>query len=224
MNHSSVVPSLAGVIRGLSCLFWGLPLTLLVTARTALPDPFLPVNPLIGLLTHGLLLYGFHQLRHFQPQERIWVAARERAVLLALLQLGLFPFAYWWARRPDEPYFQRGFALLLVAGLATLVATNLVQKRLAAMLPDETLRSETRFFVALNLRILFGVALIGFGLLLTHIGTPQPGRLWPLYRFFERIEPWQILLPALLPLALTMTLLWKTKEVVLTSLCTAPSP
>ncbi|MSU36348.1 MAG: hypothetical protein EXS36_14880 [Pedosphaera sp.] len=224
MNRYSVVPSLAGVIRGLSCLFWGLPLTLLLTAKTAVPDPFLPVNPLTGLLAHGLLLYGFHQLSHFQPQERIWAAARERAVSLALLQFGLFPFAYWWARRPDEPYFQRGFALLLVAGFATLAATNLVLKRLAAMLPDETLRSETRFFVALNLRILFGVSLLGVGLILTRIGTPQPGPLWPLYQFFERIEPWQILLPGLLPLALTMTLLWKTKEVVLTSLCRAPSP
>ena len=145
-------------------------------------------------------------------------------MLLALLQLGLFPFAHWWARRPDEPYFQRGFCLLLVAGFAVLAATNLVLKRLAAMLPDETLRTETRFFVALNLRILFGVALLGIGFILTRIGTPQSGILWPVYRFFERIEPWQILLPALLPLALTMTLLWKTKEVVLISLCRTPSP
>lgn len=222
MNRALALPSLAGVIRGLSCLFWGLPLTLLLTAKTAVPDPFLPVNPLTGLLTHGLLLYGFHQLRHFQPQERIWAVSRERAVLLVFLQLALFPFAYWWARRPDEPYFQRGFALLLVSGFATLAITNIVLKRLTAMLPDETLRGETRFFVALNLRILAGVALLGAGLLMTQLGTPQPGVLWPLYRFFERIEPWQILLPALLPLALTMTLIWKTKEVVLTSLCRAP--
>jgi hypothetical protein len=93
-------------------------------------------------------------------------------------------------------------------------------QRLGAILPDETLRSETRQFTGLNLNLLCAAAIIG----LAYLGL---GRLpaIPVYLraamfLVDRSSLWLLvpLVPLiLLPLAMTMALLWKTKEVILDS-------
>ena len=215
MPQPGVIPALARVVRGLSALFWGLPFALLINTKTALGDPWQSWGLLPGLFTTGLLGYGIYELRKFQPSERIWISALERAQVLGLMVFALTPSAQWWNRVPEEPFFFGGILLLLAAGLTFLLSLNQVLLRLAAMLPDETLRTETRFFVRWNTRLILalGVLLAAYFVL---VRTPSlPSAVVPFVMVFDLVKTWLILLLTLVPVALTMTLLWKTKEVIL---------
>jgi hypothetical protein len=217
MAQPGVIPALARVVRGLSALFWGLPMALLLNTKTALGDPWQSWGLPPLLFAAGLLVFGLFELRQFQPNERIWVSALERAQVLSLMLFALAPVAQWWNRVPDEPFFLGGLVILLFAGLTFVLALNQVLLRLAAMLPDETLRMETRFFVGWNNRFLLvlGLLLAGY---LTLVRLPRvPEALLTIVVVFDLVKTWLLLLLALVPVALTMTLLWKTKEVILAS-------
>src|SRR6187549_1607660 len=81
---------LGQLVRGLSALFWGLPLTLLVYVLTARTDTFsLGLFAIVPpLLVSGLLLYGLGQIGQFQKQERIWHNTVERARFFGIVNLG----------------------------------------------------------------------------------------------------------------------------------------
>lgn len=217
MASPAVIPALAAVVRGLSALFWGLPLVLLLAAKTALDDAWRSWGVMPGVLAAGLLVFGVLQLRRFQPRERIWVAALERALVLSLMLVALVPTAYWWNRLPTEPFFAGGIVLLMFAGLTFLLALNRVLLRLSAMLPDETLRSETRFFARWNHRLLVALGLLLAAYLILARLPQLPEELLTFWVILDLLKAWVALLFALLPVALTMTLLWKTKEVILAS-------
>ena len=238
MSSPTLLPSLARAIRGLSALFWGLPLTLFVTANLALgmssQSRAVPIPGMIGtalntlsavfpaVFAQVLVIYGLKLLKAFQAQERVWVAALERAQLIAWLNVGLVPFAFWFSRRPQETLFSHAFLLSLFSALAFLAALNHVLRRLAAMLPDETLRADTRTFTALNIRVLIVLGIL-LGLTLW-VGRSRESMIaaGPILSSLARFEPWHLLLPGLLPVALTMTMLWKTKEVILMSVFGGP--
>jgi hypothetical protein len=77
--------ALGRLVRGLSTLFWGLPVALLIDVETARTDwlgflgdaAFVP-----AVLGSVALYYGLRQLRDFQKQERIWHQALNRAEIL----------------------------------------------------------------------------------------------------------------------------------------------
>ena len=98
-----------------------------------------------------------------------------------------------------------------------LGSLNLVLRRLGAMLPDEGLRLESRQFTSLNLNLVF----VTFVLALLYVGLGQfstlPFWLGMAVSVVERGSLWFLILLILLPLAMTMALLWKTKEVILES-------
>jgi hypothetical protein len=213
--NPQLLRSLGKLARGLSALFWGLPATLLISAETARADWLKPLGVLPLLAINALVLYGLWQMSAFQKQERPWRLALDRALLLALVNLGLCPFIYWHNRLPAENFFAGAVALLEVSAVLFLFNLNLVIKRLAAMLPDEALRQETRQFTALNcwllvLLLLFSVAFIWLA------QTPHP---WlpvgELVYWASRFSNLLLIFFILLPLAMTMALLWKTKEVIL---------
>lgn len=229
----ALLPSLARAIRGLSALFWGLPVSIFLWTNLALGTPggsrHLPLGGTVGNIANtisavmpacmalGLLIYGLALLGAFQPRERIWIHSLERARLLVWLNLALTPFAYWFSRRPDEPFFAQSFQLGIFAHLAFLVCVNHVIRRLAAMLPDETLRSDVRIFTALNIRALVALgSVLALALVIGH-SRATIAFAGPILGLLGRIEPWQLVVPALIPVALTMTLLWKTKGVIISS-------
>src|SRR5207244_4060468 len=112
------------------------------------------VQLLIGitpsLSATALLCYGLGLLGHFQKQERVWRAALERARIFSLINVGLSPFLYWWNRMPSQPFYNSIIDLLMLSGLLFLFALNPLLWRLAAMLPDENLRLETKLFTTIN--------------------------------------------------------------------------
>jgi hypothetical protein len=215
--NAVLLRSLGRLVRGLSALFWGLPITLIVCFHTAKADALKSFGIVPPLLTTGLLAFGLWQLGDFQKQERVWRAALDRARLLSLINFGLSPFLYWWNKVPGNEFFLAMVLLLTFSALLFLGSLNLVLRRLGAMLPDETLRLETRQFTALNLNLLFAsflVVLVYLGLGQFH---PLPHWLDAMVTMLDRGSFWFLILLiplVLLPLAMTMALLWKTKEVI----------
>jgi hypothetical protein len=231
-------------VRGLSAVFWGLPFALLFCAKTAMGDDWRPygltdlllsarrtiwrvsletlLHSLPAIAALGLVYHGLRELRHFQSQERIWATALERAKLLALVNLTLAPVTFWWSRAPEEPFFSQSMVVLVFTALAFVLALNRVLLRLSAMLPDETLRVETRFFVSVNRQLLFLLGLIlACGVILAR-WPHGPQALLLLRAAVDDARPILLIVLALLPLALTMTLLWKTKEVIVASVFREP--
>jgi len=216
--RAELLRSLGRLTRGLSALFWGLPLTLITCISLASGGWFKSFGIALPLATTGLLLYGLLLLGRFQRQERVWRNALDRTQLLAVINLGLSPFLYWWNKVPGQPLFADMVALLAVTSLVFLSHLNLVLERLSAMLPDETLRHETRQFAPAN-RILLTTALI---LVVAHevferIGIVPPQLLDVIMSVVEGNRLLLLIIFVLLPLAMTLALIWKTKEVILES-------
>jgi hypothetical protein len=223
--NAELLRSLGQLVRGLSALFWGLPIALIVCVQTAKTDWLKPFGMVPPLLVTGWLLYGLGQLGHFQKQERIWRSALDRAKLFGLVNLGLSPFLYWSNKIPNHPFFVPMVALLALSGLIFLNNFNLVLQRLSAMLPDETLRLETRHFTTLNRGLLLAAAALAISYYaLIHFHS-LPVEVAIVLEQLERRGPWGwmilTVLPlaifVLLPLAMTMALLWKIKETILDS-------
>ncbi|MGA2174597.1 MAG: hypothetical protein ABSH38_06405 [Verrucomicrobiota bacterium] len=218
---ADLMRALGRLARGLSTLFWCLPLTLVAQVETGRTDwvgflgafAFVPALVLSGLLWHGL-----RQLRDFQRQERVWQQALDRAEFLAIVNAGLSPFLFWWHRFPLVPLYIVCVDFLAVAGLLFLMQLNRVLLRLSAMLPDEMLRLETRTFTGLNIWMLLAV-LAGFSaerILRGVLGAPRLLGAFPWG--LQEAAVWLALFFALMPVAMTLALLWKIKEAIFTSL------
>jgi len=213
--NAELLRSLGRLVRGLSALFWGLPIALIVCFHAAKTESLKSFGIVAPLATTGLLVYGVWQLGDFQKQERVWRAALDRARLFGLINFGLSPFLYWWNKVPNNTFFLAMVMVLALSALMFLGSLNLVLRRLGAMLPDEGLRLETKQFTALNLNLLFATFVLA--LLYTGLGQFQTLPFWlsTAVGVMERGSPWVPILLVLLPLAMTMALLWKTKEVIL---------
>jgi hypothetical protein len=201
----------------MNLLFWGLPMhwSSVQTARTGLWGSFGLFPPVIanGVLLHAVMLAG-----SFRGQERVWVHALERVRLLAMVNLGLSPFLHWWKLLPTVPHYQIAVAVMACTGLLFLFCLNLALQRLAAMLPDQTIRLEARLFTNLNLGLLAATGLLGLaGLGLWQVEA-VPEWATPYVRVALHLGLAALLVFVLLPLALTMTLIWKIKETILGSI------
>ncbi len=210
-----LLASLGRLARGLSALFWGLPLALVVCVQTAKGELLRPLGVAPPLVATALLLYGLGLLGHFQRQERVWRAALDRAKTFALINLGLSPFLYWWNQVPANRFYNSVVGLMALSGLIFLFTLNPVLCRLTAMLPDETLRQETKLFTTLNRYLLLAtLAFVVAGFLLARTDR-LPDPVINLLFFLDRAAFWILLFLILLPVAMTMALVWKIKEVIL---------
>jgi hypothetical protein len=229
-RNAVLLDSLRRLVRGLSALFWGLPIALVVSVQTAIgrgewlkPLGFLPV-----VVVMLLLCYGTHLLGRFQMQERIWINSWERARLVALVNVGLAPFLFFWSKIPANGFFLITAEVFLLMLLLFLYLLNSVLARLAAMLPDETLRGETRLFTRLNQIILLLIILsLPFYFVLRET-SKLPRFVVEFLLLVNNAGPMLqlmfLMLFVLLPVAMTMALLWKTKEVIMTGVFSNPAP
>lgn len=217
-TNAQLLRALRDVTRGLSALFWGLPIALVVCVWTAQTQQLRPFKFLPPMASLALLLYGLVLLGRFQPHERIWRRALDQALLLAMINFGLAPFIYWWSKMPTQPFFTSIVELLTLTGQVFLIHLNQVLLRLSTMLPDETLRAEVRQFTPIN-RILFGTStlLTAAYILLDKTGVTPPSYLQDIILVIEDKILWLLVAFILLPLAMTMALIWKTKETILES-------
>jgi hypothetical protein len=215
---------LGRLARGLSALFWGLPLTLVVNVEMARTDrlDFLGAATFApAVILNALLWYGLRQMRGFQKQERIWQQSLNRAELFAIINIGLAPFLFWWRRFPAVPFYVVCVELLAASGLLFLLHLNQVLHRLSAMLPDEMLRAETKTYTQCNVWMLL-VVLAGLCFYFAFGPLHMRDAVWGSFhlRPLERVV-WLALFLTLMPVAMTMALLWKLKEAIFTGLFAA---
>ena len=215
--NAQLLRSLGSLARGLSALFWGLPVALIICAETARASWLKPLGMLPALFATGLLLYGLWQMGRFQKQERPWCNALDRAKLSGLVNFGLCPFLYWQNKMPGQPFFNAAVFVLVLSAIIFLFNLNVVLKQLGAMLPDETLRHETRQFTQLNRWLLVALLLCATAYVAVMNDPRLVGKLGEFFGWINRISFWALIFFALLPLAMTMALIWKTKEVILDS-------
>jgi hypothetical protein len=216
-NKAELLHSLGRLTRGLSALFWGLPASLVIGVETARTDWLKSFGLVPVLAATGLLIFGLWQMGDFQKQERPWRNVLDRAKLLGLVNLGLCPFLYWHNRLPREPFFNTAVFVLVLSAVLFLFNLNVVLKQLGAMLPDETLRHETGLFTVLN-RWLLGLLLLliaAYGVAL-HM-APVSFEFGAHSVWLDQLGLWSLTFFALLPLAMTMALIWKTKETIFDS-------
>jgi hypothetical protein len=221
---AQVLRSLGRLVRGLSMLFWSLPLVLIFFVETAKTDWLqgfgaLAIIPAVAI--SAMLWWALTHLRQFQSQERIWRQAVDRAEIFAIVNVGLSPFLYWWHEMPFVPLYRACVCFLALSSVLLIIQLNRVLERLAAMLPDETLRAETKMFAGLNTWLLVGLmsaTALFFGLeqMYTLPGWVDRG-----LEFLDEHGPWLILFVVLIPLAMTMALVWKTKELIFSSVFNA---
>ncbi len=206
--------SLRRLVKGLSCLFWGLPMAVLICSQTSLNMILRSFGVLPAAFATGTLLFGVIQLEGYQRHRADWQEALNKAKLFGLICVGLSPFVFLWGRLPWIEFYNNMMGLLGLSGLFFLFSLNRALRCLANLLPDEGLREETQLFTAINLGLIIGV------ICLTLL-------FWALQYFFQlrlvvlRIDllaegrRFMMLFFVLLPLAMTMTLLWKIKETAL---------
>jgi hypothetical protein len=118
---------------------------------------------------------------------------------------------------PTQPFFLAMVLLSALSAVLFLVSLNLVLRRLGAMLPDEGLRIEIRQFTALNLNLLTVLLLLTGVMVALRVIRGDELPLW-FYTARQLLDRSSILLLVpflLLPLAMTMALVWKTKEVIM---------
>lgn len=215
--NPELLRSLGKLARGLSALFWGLPATLIVCAETARANFIQPFEIAPALLANVLLLFGLRQMGSFQKQERPWRNALDRATLLGLVNLGFCPFLFWFNRMPGQFYFRAAIFILVISASLFLFNLNVVLKQLGAMLPDETLRHDINQFTALNR----GMLIVWLFFIAVMAGVPQFANLSALdpnlSAWLQRAAMIALLFLGLLPLSVTMALIWKTKEVIFDS-------
>ncbi len=218
VSNPELLRSLGKLTRGLSALFWGLPAWLIVSAETARADVLNPTGIIPAIIVNLLLLYGLRQISHFQKTERPWRNALDRAKIFGLINLGLCPFLYWQNKMPQQTFFVVAIFALVLSALLFLFNLNIVLRQLGAMLPDETLRQETRLFTALNRWLLIAWLVC---VLATTFVPPLFGlssRINPsLLLWLQHISTTVLLSLGLSPLAITMALVWKAKEVIFDS-------
>src|SRR6185437_7088404 len=216
-RNPELLHSLGRMVRGLSALFWGLPTALIVCVGIATAGWFQMYGVVPPIVVTSLVAFGLWQLDTFQKQERPWRSALDRAKVFALINVGLSPFVFWWNHGPALSIFDISVGVLALSGWFFLYSLNTVLVRLGAMLPDETLRHETRQFTSLN-QVLLLVLLL---LVVLHLAMMRihhvPQQFETVLILWSRGGPWLLILLTLLPLAMTMALIWKTKEVILES-------
>jgi len=112
-----------------------------------------------------------------------------------------------------------------MAALLFLGSLNVVLQRLGAMLPDEALRHEVKQFTLVNLNLLAVTIFLAIVLLALHYLDRYEVPVWVHVagQIASQGSLWVLLILVLLPLAMTMALVWKTKEVILDSVFSAPA-
>lgn len=203
------------LLRGLSSIFWGLPVSLIICVQTMVSDHLRAGGMIPPLLATGVLLFGTHMLNSVQTTATSWRKKVNLCRIAALMIFGFSPFTYLWNRFPFEPYFRTSILLLGLSGLLLLLFLNHCIQQISYVVDREDLRAETALFTSINHHLIIAslVLCVLIGLI-------------PVFHFFpkifilgieilDKVKRTLLLFLFLFPLSLTMTLLWKYKEAVM---------
>lgn len=217
-NKTELLVSLRHLLRGLNLLFWGLPLALLACVPSEITRWMRPMGIVPSLVCTGILLLGIVEMAQFRKHERLWQLSLDRAKIFATVNLGLSPFIFYVNRIPGELYYRQMIWVMGGAALLYMFNLNRSLRHLSAMLPDQTLREDTELFTSMNHGLMITMLLlVGLYFSLREVNELPLAVIQFLF-VLEQNSRWLLIFLVLLPVAMTMSLLWKIKEIVLTGI------
>lgn len=211
--------ALARAMRGFSCVFWGIPLSVLLFAGAI--DLRLPFAARAPAYVFGIFLVycGVVYFQRTALPGRRWRSLVREMLFVLLIEVYLSPFVFWWRRMPHVPYYVANILVLMLCTTWGLFILNQLAAEIARLLRDRALAVEAQIAAWLALAFMLvptSLALLqsvlaarSFGISLAPgeaVGGPQ--RFGWLYAV------------ALFPFALNMMIAWKTKERCLRALQT----
>ncbi|MGC8742591.1 MAG: hypothetical protein ACP5T0_01765 [Verrucomicrobiia bacterium] len=209
--------SLSRLIRGLSMLFWGLPVTLIICVKTAVKDRFelQPLDFFTPVITSAVLLFAVFFIGYFKKSERQWASLIDRAKFFGIINLSLSPFIYWRLKVPEITAFSVAVWLFFVSNVLFLLILNKIIQQLTLMLPNKTLRLDAKNYGDLNqylLSLLLIILFLGYaGNFFKDLPESLSQFLFTMSRFYQ----WIMTVIIVIPIAMTMALIWKTREIIL---------
>lgn len=198
--------------NGFSRLLWSIPFGLFLFTGTmdfAFGQFFRLPTYIFAVL---LFYWGLTALHRVTPLSPAWKRYIRLALVLSFLMLYFAPFIFWWKRQPEQNHFAMNLFALLLAVTWMMWLVNKLAEEVAIALEDRVFLIETRLCGWAVLGFLL-VPLSGFILYAMTISVRQG---IPLFHIIEEIRfvshlHW-LLAFVLLPLTLTVSIAWKTKE------------
>jgi hypothetical protein len=205
VNVSFSPDALVRVARGFSCIFWGIPLSLLLFSGALDIRLFLFVRIPAYVIGVFVAYIGTVFLQRAGALSDMWTRRVRQLLFLLVVEIYLSPFVYWWRRMPNVPYFSANMAALVICTTWSLFAVNRLAGEACRLLRDSAFLVETR---------VAGWLVVGFMLTpLAHaLYTAIRAIVGPEGEFFVLELPLWIYALVLLPFTITMAVSWKIKE------------
>jgi hypothetical protein len=206
VNVSFSPDALIRVARGFSCIFWGIPLSLLLFSGALDIRLFAFVRMPAYVLGIFVAYIGTVFLQRAGPLSDMWTRRVRQLLFLLLAEIYLAPFVYWWRQMPQVPYFTANMLALVICTTWVLFVVNRLAGEVCKLLCDRTFLIETQ--VAGWLSVGFMLTPLAHALYTSIRAVLQPDG--PSVFVFEL--PLWIYALALLPFTITMAVSWKIKE------------
>ncbi len=214
---------LVSLAQGLSCWLWGIPTAVLLSVRRLPFEWEMPFHFPLFVFPYLLVLVGTAKLLRVRSPGERWHAEIRKAFHLCLAVMLLAPFLYWWRYGPGSLYITVNLWILIFAGIAFLAQVNRVIHTLGAYLGDPALAAEAELFrllvwVLLGLPVAVSIVRIVFGAVRSGENVAD---------FFASsvtvVPPWALGI-LLVPLSISLALVWRAKDIVLGNLRNTPLP
>ncbi|MBP7830859.1 MAG: hypothetical protein KA248_13185, partial [Kiritimatiellae bacterium] len=140
--------------RGFSCIFWGIPLALLMFSGAL----DLRVTPRLRIPTFvlGLILVfaGILQLNRAPNLTPRWAGRIRHAQVTLLILVYLSPFVYWWRAMPHVAYYGVNMLAIVVTAMGGLLALNRLAEETGRLFGDGMVVIEARLCGGLSVLFL----------------------------------------------------------------------
>lgn len=200
------------IARGFSCLFWGLPLTVLLFFR-AIDVAFLNQVRMPAYLLGVAVLYFGMGLHYFCGLESPWWRRTARGGLFSSFLLLYFgPFVYWFSSMPRVGvYFVVNLILLMISVMWLLWSASWLSSKLGTLTGDAELAIEARVcaWSVVVLMLIPSVVVVGVSSIMA---ARYESSLVSEMQGVRLVAPVWVQIFYLLPLSLTMVAVWKAKE------------
>ena len=206
--------------RGFSCIFWGIPLALLLFSGAGDLRVFPRLRMPAYVFGVFVIYCGLVYLQRTGPLSARWIQRVREAMFVLLLEVYLAPFVFWWKQMPQIPYYIANVLGLILCTTCGLFLINVLAGEIGRVLHDRTFLIESRISAWLCVAFMF-IPVLG-SLLDSLRATLQLETLLNLDFTDDLFElPRWIYALSLLPFTLTMAIAWKAKERCLSVLKTS---
>jgi len=209
LSRPAPADALARVMRGFSCVFWGIPFSVLLFAGAIdLRLPFAARAPAYVLGVFLVYCGVVYFQRALLPGAR-WNSLVRELLFVLLIEVYLSPFVYWWRRMPHMPYYVANLIILLMCTAWGIFILNQLAAEIARSLREKAFAVEAQICAWLALVIMSiptGHVLVRSVLAARSYGM-APGEVIG----DGRAAAWVFGI-GIIPFAITMMISWKTKE------------